>query len=415
MNPPPSKAKDLAILIGCVLIMATTMGIIMNVASIFYPVVAEDLGVSRANFALTGTITSLSAMIAALFWGFLYTKTGIQKPMIVGIAAAGLCYFGFQAARNLVHFYLLAGVIGFLYGGISIIPVSTIITRHFSRNTGSALSLALAGSGVGPMVLNPLINTLINTQSWRTGYMLLGIILLAIALPSALIVTHLVRDEIQKAPMKANKSEPTAKSRPNLPVWFLAFLAAAFLSGFAGAGTLFNLPIYMNDLGFSVGKISIVASAYAASMVLGKFALGILYDRVGTKTATFIAGLLMTLTCVFLIFIKSLPFLVLMLVTFGIGIAMGTVSITWMTNYFFGKQEYSKRYGGVQFVNSLGVATGIPFVTTLLEKVPNVALIWLTIAGLSLLMLVLYMASIQGNRKTREESASGLIKPYLSS
>jgi MFS family permease len=302
-----------------------------------------------------------------------------------------------------------------LYGGISIIPVSTIITRHFSRNTGSALSLALAGSGVGPMLLNPLINTLINTQSWRTGYMLLGIIVLAIALPSALIVTHLVRHEIQKAPIKAKNSEPTGRSRPSMPIWFLAFLAAAFLSGFAGAGTLFNLPIYMNDIGFSVGKISIVASAYAASMVLGKFALGILYDRVGTKTATLIAGLLMTLTCVFLIFIKSLPFLVLMLVTFGIGIAMGTVSITWMTNYFFGKQEYSKRYGGVQFVNSLGVATGIPFVTTLLEKVPNVPLIWLTVAGLSLLMLVLYMASIQGNRKTREESASGLIKPHPSS
>ncbi len=389
--------------------MASTMGIIMNVASIFYPVVAADLGVSRATFALTGTITSLSSMFAALFWGFLYTKTGIQKPMLIGIAAAGSCYFGLQAAQTLLHFYLLAGLIGFLFGGISIIPVSTIITRHFSRNTGSALSIALAGSGVGPMLLNPLINTLINTQSWRTGYMLLGIILLAIALPSALIVTHLVRDEIQKAPMKANKSEPTGKSRPRLPIWFLAFLAAAFLSGFTGAGTLFNLPIYMNDLGFSVGKISIVASAYAASMVLGKFVLGILYDRVGTKTATLIAGLLMTLTCVFLIFIKSLPFLVLMLVTFGIGIAMGTVSVTWMTNYFFGKQQYSKRFGGVQFINSLGVATGIPFITTLLEKVPNVTMIWLTIAGVSLLMLVLFMASIQGNQKTREESAIGII------
>src|SRR5690606_12249156 len=106
----------------------------------------------------------------------------------------------------------------------------------------------------------------------------------------------------QKAPLKAEKSEPMDKSRPNMPLWFLAFLAAAFLSGFAGAGILFNLPIYMNDIGFSVGKISIVASAYAASMVLGKFVLGILYDRVGTKTATLIAGLLMTLTCVFLIF-----------------------------------------------------------------------------------------------------------------
>lgn len=399
------KAKDLIILIGCVLIMATTMGIIMNVASIFYPVVAADLGVSRATFALTGTITSLSSMFAALFWGFLYTKTGIQKPMIGGIIAAGLCYFGLQAARTLLHFYLLAGLIGFLFGGISIIPVSTIITRHFTRNTGSALSIALAGSGVGPMLLNPLINTLINTQSWRTGYMLLGIILLAIALPSALIVTHLVRDEIQSAPVRAGKSEPSDQPRARQPVWFLAFLAAAFLSGFTGAGTLFNLPIYMNDLGFSVGKISIVASAYAASMVLGKFILGVLYDRVGTKTATLIAGLLMTLTCIFLMFITSLPFLVLMLITFGIGIAMGTVSITWMTNYFFGKKEYSKRFGGVQFINSLGVASGIPFIAMLLEKAPKANLTWLAVAVLSLLMLALYMASIQGNRKTREESA----------
>ena len=98
MNPPPSKAKDLAILIGCVLIMATTMGIIMNVASIFYPVVSADLNVSRATFALTGTIMSLSSMIAALFWGFLYTKSAIQKPMTFGLLAAGLCYFGLQAA-----------------------------------------------------------------------------------------------------------------------------------------------------------------------------------------------------------------------------------------------------------------------------------------------------------------------------
>ena len=377
----------------------------MNVASIFYPVVAADLGVSRATFALTGTITSLSSMFAALFWGFLYTKTGIQKPMLIGIAAAGICYFGLQAARTLLHFYLLAGLIGFLFGGISIIPVSTIITRHFTRNTGSALSIALAGSGVGPMLLNPLINTLINTQSWRTGYMLLGIILLAVALPSALIVTHLVKDEIQSAPVRAGKPKPSNQPHARQPVWFLAFLAAAFLSGFTGAGTLFNLPIYMNDLGFSVGKISIVASAYAASMVLGKFILGVLYDRVGTKTATLIAGLLMTITCIFLMFITSLPFLVLMLITFGIGIAMGTVSITWMTNYFFGKKEYSKRFGGVQFINSLGVASGIPFIAMLLEKAPKANLTWLAVAVLSLLMLALYMASIQGNGKTREESA----------
>ena len=113
----------------------------------------------------------------------------------------------------------------------------------------------------------------------------------------------------------------------------------------------------------------------------------------------------MTLTCVLLVFIDSLPFLVLMLLTFGIGIAIGTVSLTWMTNYFFGKQLYSKRFGAVQFTNSLGIAVGIPLIATLLERVPKFNWIWLSIAGLSLLMLVLLMLSIQGNKKTREETA----------
>lgn len=395
--------------------MATTMGIIMNVASIFYPVVSADLGVSRATFALTGTITSLSAMLAAMFWGFLYTKRSIQKPMALGMLAAGLCYFGLQAAQSIIHFYILFGLIGFIFGGISIIPVSTIITRHFTQNTGFALSVALAGSGFGPMVLNPIINNLINTQSWRMGYLLLGIILLTVALPSALLVTHLVKAEIQVTPARAEKKQPSAEPKVRQPGWFLALLAVGFLAGFTGSGTLTNLPTYMRDLNFSVSKVSVVASAYAASMVVGKFIMGFLYDRVSTKKATLFAGIFMTLTCVFLVFIDSLPFLVLMLLTFGIGIAIGTVSLTWMTNYFYSKELYSKRFGAVQFANSLGIAIGIPVIATLLERVPRFNWIWLFIAGLSFLMLILMMVSIQGNLKSRQEAALGLIKPHVSS
>ena len=97
--------------------------------------------------------------------------------------------------------------------------------------------------------------------------------------------------------------------------------------------------------------------------------------------------------------------LVLMLLTFGIGIAMGTVSLTWMTNYFFSRQLYSKRFGAVQFTNSLGIAVGIPLIATLLERVPKFNWIWLIVASLSLLMLILLMVSIHGNLRSREEAA----------
>lgn len=398
MSASQGKAKDFAIQFGSVLIMATTMGIVLSVTSIFYPVVADHLQVSRTAFALTGTITAITSMFAALFWGAFYAKNPIQKPMLLCIAATSLCYFGFSAARTLAHFYLLAAAVGFLFSSISIIPVSIIMTRHFTRGTGSRLSLALAGSGLGPMVLNPIVNTLINTQGWRVGYALLAMVTLTIALPCALLVTHLARTDLLAPPTPATAPSAQTATKASVPAWFWAFLAAAFLSGLTGAGTLANLPVYLKNLNFPVAKISAITSAYAASMVVGKFALGNLYDRVGTKTGTFIAGLMMCLCCIFMIFVRSLPFLVLMLLTIGIGVAMGTVSITWMTSCFFGKQNYSKYFGRVQFANSLGSAAGIPLVALLLENIPQVHLIWLSVAGLSFLMLALFMLSIRGHQ-----------------
>ncbi len=401
MEKKPLDFKDAIILLCCVLIMALTMGIVNLVLSIFFPIVSVDLGVSRPSFALTGTITALSSMVAALFWGFFYGKNAIQKPMIIGMAALGISFFGLQASRNLFHFYFLSLFIGLIYSGVSIIPVSTIITRHFTRNTGFALSLALAGSGLGAMVLNPIVNTIINTQGWQAGYQLLAIVVLVVALPSAILVTHLVRDEIQARPITGSAKGEKVTNPYLKSLWFWAFLFAGLLAGLTGAGALANMPGYMKDLHFSVSRISFVTSAYAASMIVGKFTLGFLYDHLGAKKATLIAGSLFILSMIFMILIKATPFLILMMICLGMGVSIGTVSLTWMTNYFFGKENYSKYYGSVQFSNSLGIAVGVPMISLMLERSGNFALIWLLIALLGLLMITLFLYSIKQNQKQR--------------
>lgn len=394
------QAKDILILFCCVMIMATTMGIVNLVLSIFYPVVSVDIGVSRSSFALTGTITALSSMVAALFWGFFYQKHEIPIPLILGLLGLSLCFFGFQSAQNIYHFYGLAFLVGLLYGGVSIIPISTIITRYFTKNTGLALSLALAGSGLGAMILNPLINSIINTQSWRAGYRLLAIVILVLAIPCTLLLTRLTKDQIKPRPILQStaKSETTSSWGS---AWFWAFLLAAFLTGVTGAGTLANLPSYLKDLDFSVNKVSLVTSAYAASNVVGKFILGYLYDRLGGKKATLIVGVLMVASLLFLILIKAAFFLILMVICLGIGVSIGTVSLTWLTKFFFGKENYSKYYGSVQFSNSLGTAVGVPMISLMLEKISNLTLIWLILAGLSMLMVVLCMFSIRRNQEQR--------------
>jgi MFS family permease len=394
------QIKDGLVLFCAVMIMAATMGIVNVVTSLFYPIVSADLGVTRSAFALTGTITALSSMAASLFWGFFFQKHEIQRAMILGIIALGLCFLGFSFSQNIYHFYIVSCVIGLIFGGVSIMPVSIVITRYFTKNTGFALSLALAGSGLGGMVLNPIINNVIYTQSWQAGYRLLAIVVFAIALPGAFLMTHITKEQIKPRPSVQTTSKAEKKSAWGT-AWFWAFLLAASLAGVTGVGMLSNLPAYMKDLSFSVNKISLVSFAYAASTVIGKFILGFLYDHLGGKKATVVAGFMKILTMLFLILIRSTPFLIMMLICLGVGISMGTISLTWLTNSFFGKEDYSKYYGSVQFTNSLGIAVGVPLVSLLLESIGNFTQVWLIMAFISAVLLVLLLFSMRGNKKFR--------------
>ncbi|GEM_PF-905013 len=394
--------KDVLILLGCVLIMATTMGIVNVVLSIFYPAVSGDLGVSRASFALTGTITALSTMVAALFWGYHYSKRALRTTMLISTIIFGLAFLGMSLAKNLFHFYALALVIGVTFGGISIIPVSIIITRHFTKNTGFILSAALAGSGLGAMVLNPIINTIINNAGWQAGYRLIAVVVFAATLPCAIMVTSLTSGETQTDKQSSDVSAKTTESKsPFKQAWLWAFLSAAFLAGLTGGGVLANLPTYLNDLKFSVSHVSFVTSAYSASLVLGKFVLGFLYDRLGAKIASAIAGLLMALSLVLMMVIELPVMLILMLIAIGVGLAIGTVSITWLANFFFSKEDYSKYYGTVQFANSFGIAVGVPTIASALETLANTNVLWIALAVLSMAMVALFLISIRGNQKMK--------------
>lgn len=330
--------------------------------------------------------------------------------MIISIAVFGLCFFGMQAAQNLYHFYALALLIGVTFGGIAIIPVSIIITHHFTSKTGFALSVALAGSGLGAMILNPIINTIINDAGWRVGYRLISIVIFAITVPCAILVTHLTKQELLYKPTPIAPSAASESQRPNRFSWLWIFLLASFLTGLTGGGVLANLPTYLKDLNFSVSRISIVTSAYAASLVVGKFVLGFLYDRLGAKKATLVSGLLTTLSLGVMMFIDLTPILILMILSIGIGLSIGTVSITWLTNYFFGKDNYSKYYGPVQFGNSLGIAVGVPSIAVGLENLGSPGLVWVVLTVLSLVMVALFMISIRANQKMK---ASQLIQTSI--
>jgi MFS family permease len=325
----------------------------------------------------------------------------LRLPFLVGLAIMGLAYLGMAAARNIWHLYLASFVIGFMFGGVSMIPVSIIITRHFTKNTGTALSIAMAGSGLGGMVLNPIFNHTITSLSWQIGYLIVAGVILLVALPCAALVTYLVRDELEPAPAAQTRLAAGSGGAYWRAPWYWALLIASLLAGLIGTGIISNLPSYTRDLNFSIGRISFVTSAYAASMLVGKFLVGIANDKFGAVKGTIFAGSMVILTALSLHLIENPVFLAVMLLSIGVGVSMGTVSTTWLTNRFFSKADFSSYFGGVQFFNSLGIAIGLPFLALVREKFGSYTAAWWLVFALSLVMLALFLLSIHGNRRAR--------------
>ncbi len=54
------------------------------------------------------------------------------------------------------------------------------------------------------MILNPIINNVIYKQSWQAGYRLLAIVVFAIALPCAFLITQITKEQIKPRPNRSD-------------------------------------------------------------------------------------------------------------------------------------------------------------------------------------------------------------------
>jgi MFS transporter, OFA family, oxalate/formate antiporter len=104
-----------------------------------------------------------------------------------GLALAG-------AARSLTGVYAAYGLGVGLGIGCSCVPAVGAVQRWFVRRRGFASGLAVAGIGVGTLVMPPLAAFFIEALGWRTAHMILGVFAAAVGSAMALLIENDPRD-----------------------------------------------------------------------------------------------------------------------------------------------------------------------------------------------------------------------------
>lgn len=406
----PSTSKPFYgwwIVVGCFLLTFTGIGISINSIGVFLKPVSESLGFARGEFSLYFTICALSMMVAAPFMGKLLGKYNIRMVMGIATTLLAASFFLYSQSTQLIHFYILSIFLGIGSAGTHVIPVALLITNWFKAKRGLAIAIALAGSGIGGMVFNPLANYLITAYGWQIAYMALGCCLAITTIPVALFIVRLHPSEMGL--VAYGDTAETAESLADLKGFSLSeavktpgfwLLALALITiGIMNMGVQQHIPAYLTDIGHSPLFAANIVALFMGILVIGKITLGSIFDRFGSKVGVVFIFSVFALATFILLSAKLIWVAVLFGLIFGFANAIMTIPAPLLTVELFGQKNYGVIYGVMSIFFTLGSGIGMPLSGAIFDAQGSYLPAFVLYIGLAFVTMVIALLALKMGKK----------------
>jgi MFS family permease len=354
---------------------------------VFYVAILKEYGWSRAE---TAGAFSLAMLVHASFAPVTGMLIDRFSPRIIFPLGATFLALGLAAASRITavwHLYFFFGVV--IAIGIntnSLTPHITLICKWFIRKRGLASGLALAGLGVGTMVLAPLVQFIIDMAGWRFAFLTLAAIVLGVLVPMTAFFERRFPEDVGQypdgivpGPNQTPSSLPEnfqdhnpSPGRPQQWTFRSAFRTKAF---WMVALTFFSVAFFLNmlvvhqaayvvDAGFSpilaaslVGLVGLFGSG-------GGVLIGFLSDRFGRVIGYAIGAGAAFMGILFLLLVndaRSMWMLYAFVILYGLGHgSMGPIPTATVGDLFPGK-ALGQIFGVLTIAFGVGGALG-PYV-----------------------------------------------------
>jgi OFA family oxalate/formate antiporter-like MFS transporter len=329
---------------------------------IFLKPLEADFGWGRAVIASAYTASFLSHAPTGFAMGWLFDRYG-PRPLLV--LAAFLVGGGLALCSRLNDIWdlrLFMFIAGFGTG--TCLPgVTATVQRWFVKRRGLALGITMGGTGVGTLVLSPIINQVIIIYGWRTAYASMGALAFALILFSSFIIFRNPEKKGLK-PYGAEESVlPTAEK--GLPLGevikssaFFKLVAVLITSMMAVHIVTFHIVPYARDMGIPSTLAATALGTMAGFTTAGRLLGGLIGDRLGWQRGLVLGNLGAGALCLLLLFINSLWMLYLFVVLYGffsgslVTMQLGLIGQLFGTKYL--AQVTGLIYGIAAFVAAFG-------------------------------------------------------------
>lgn len=397
----------LLVFVGFLLMVFAYTGFI-SITSLFVIPVTKAFGIDRAPFMFYQTILCLASVFVSAYYGKRMMKNNIKRIMVAAILCAVIGYVIFANAQNIYWFFAGSILLGVGFSNCTVLPISIILNNWFGEELkGKVMGFAFAGSGVGGFVLLPALNAVIQNYGWRIGYYVLaGIFLVLMIIAFFTIVKTPEEKNFVKMGQAAGEkhiSEATGliiKEAFKTPMfWFIS--ATVLLTVLGSSAILGNSVPYFVEVGFSYDKAALFASFNVALLTVGKFLIGFLSDRFGTRFGAVFSAVVFSLGFVFLAILPANPniFVFGCIICFGVGGGGITVCPPLMVNSLFGEKDYGNIVASMNMATNLGGAFGGIVAAMFFDLTKSYVKFWWVMAVIMLIVVILRIISFEMRKK----------------
>src|SRR5580658_4889196 len=313
----------------------------------YYDFMVQQFGWTRAQVTSGNALSKLVVgPVFGFFAGWLVDRYGPRKLMIAGILMAGAALVGLGSISTLgmFYFFYMLNALGYVCGGP--LPIQVLLSRQFDKSRGKAMGFAYLGIGLGGAAVPWISHELVKHFGWQAALRALGLLIILIALPAALLARDTPPNESPQ-PMKHHSRIKLAESRGAFLTssFFLLTLGSMF-SIAAVSGTQQNLKLFLSlDLHFTQRDAASVLSLVLAFSIAGRLLIGWLADRFSKKYVMLLTYLLVA-TGIPLMFLGTTRLtLYLSGAIFGIGLGGDYMIIPLMTAEIFGIEILGRLLG----------------------------------------------------------------------
>ncbi|VDM61796.1 unnamed protein product [Angiostrongylus costaricensis] len=143
---------------------------------------SQHFHASDAATALIGSLLIGVYLLVGPVVGGLVNKYGARKVVISGAFISGTSFLISVASPNIYTFMFIYGVLGGVGFGMIYLPAIVVVGYYFESKRAIATGIAVAGSGVGTMVMPFLTEFCISRVGWKYTVWIMAVMVLMCAL-----------------------------------------------------------------------------------------------------------------------------------------------------------------------------------------------------------------------------------------